>query len=163
MGYPGEPQQYLRARNRLAAYNLAHPPPSGANIGETVGGGIGGLMRSKPAPQAHSQAPTHDPAMYKKYVEATGAHAGMAQHAVDEVSSRAVLEKADQQVANNQLAENVRLGGVFTPVGFDKAVSEADANGQDRLKLRSILGLAATRVTPPSQVMMGPGMGPGRY
>ncbi len=168
MGYPGEPQQYQRAMNRMAAYNLRRMPTKDHDAGAALGAGMG-TMLAKSQTTASSQAPTHDPAMYQKYVTGTGAHVGMAQHGVDGLANQALLEKADQNVANNQLAEDARIGGAFTPAGLEKASQVADANAQDRLKMRSLIGLAGTQVQAPQRVMgqgppaMGPGMGPGAH
>ncbi len=161
MGYPGEPQSYQRAMNRMAAYNLQRRPWQGGDLGESIGGGVSNIFKGKPRQAA--SAPSHDPAMYQRYVAGTGAHVGMAQHGVDELANQALLEKADRSIANNQLAEDARIGGAFTPAGLERASQTADANAQDRLKLRSLIGLAGTQVQAPQQVMMGPSGPPGNH
>ncbi len=161
--YPGMPMQYQRAMNRMAAYNLRRPAQQEHNLGHAVGGAIGvGLAKREPAKTVAK--PTHGPEMYDKYVQGTGASVGMAQTGQLYVDNQAVLDNADKAVQVNQMAEDARIGGKFTPSGLEKAGKVADANGADRYQLKRMVGLAGTQVPGVTVApRMGPGMGPGAH
>ncbi len=152
--------QYQRALNRLAAYNAPHRPDQSHDFGEALGGGFSKAFKASKGggDKDKAVAPTHDPAMYNKYVQATGAGRGMAQAGMPMLDNQSVLEHADKAVHDNQLAEDARINGVFTPVGLDAASKRAEANGADRFKLKRVVGLAGTPVPG-----MAPGMGTGGF
>ncbi len=163
--YPGMPQRYQMALDKLAAYNLQRPQRQGSDIGESIGGGISRMVHRKPEPK--KQASTHSPEMYDKYVAGTGAmagldHEGQREH-TNQADNQAILTAADNSVRVNQMAEDARLGGSFTPNGLEKASKEAEANGYDRMQLRRMVGLAGTQVPGVTPPPMAPSAGPGKF
>ncbi len=138
-----------------------------AGMGGSTGRALSGYMSKQPGakPTGAPQQPTHDPEMYKRYVQGTGMNRGLEQtdagpSATDnsigyakQVANQSMLDQADQNVTNNGLAEDARLGGKFTPDGLVKADKLAQANGHDRLMLRGMIGLGGTMAAqPPGQM-----------
>ncbi len=143
-----------RAINMLKRYTVNQPHSSGAHdLGESIGGAGAWAPKKK---VNGPEVPTHDPSMYNTYMKGTGAATGMAMEGARAEDSQAMLDKANENVRVNGMAEQARMGGAFTPNGLEDASKTAEANGADRLRLRSMLGLAATKVP-------GPGMGPGSF
>lgn len=174
MSYPGEPGSYQRSMNKLAAYNLRRPPPSeGESFGASLGGAISRAPSGKSGDKDKPEKPTHGAEMYDKYVDATNAHMGMAQMGKGpfiestwnpgfQKTGQEMLEDADKSVHINKIAEEARMGGTFTTDGLEKAAKEAELNAHDRLRLKSMIGLAGTNV-PLAPGAYAPGMGPGGF
>jgi hypothetical protein len=56
------------------------------------------------------------------------------------------LQRAQQNLQTNDLAEQTRMGGRFTPQGLENADAQAQANGADRLRARAMIGIGGTNV-----------------
>lgn len=44
-----------------------------------------------------------------------------------------------QKLANQETSENTAFGGRYTPAGLESTMKQADANGNDRLRMRSMI------------------------
>lgn len=143
-------------------YNNHSRSNTAGDLGAALGGSLhaAAVRKPKTTPQPVS---THGPEMYGKYVQGTGAVRGMQQAGYEQMANQELLDQADQNVKLNNLAEQSRVGGAFTPDGLETASKQADANAADRLRLRSMLGIAATPVMSGSVPAMAPGMGAGSF
>lgn len=181
--YPGMPMQIQKAMNRMAAYNLRRDPQQSSDFGESLGGAIGRAAKA-PKTSGDKDKPSHDASMYGKYVQGTGANVGVAQAGQPYVDNQSVLDNADKNVRVNQMAEDARIGGKFTPNGLEAAGKRAEANGFDRYQLKGLAGTQVREAYAPNtagpyqpdqslpgyqpnpsadQSQMSPGMGPGGF
>ncbi len=127
-----------------------------------IGAGMGAAYRQRGGQDKKApEASTHDPAMYKQYVDATGANKGLEQEgsAFDPEANAAILQAADQNYKTSMVAEDARLGGRFTPNGLEKAHKTSMADGNDRLMLRGLIGMGGSMVQPqePPQALASEG------
>lgn len=81
----------------------------------------------------------------EKYGDRASNTYGQGMHDFNEIHKR---------VANNETAENTRMGGQYTPNGLVLAESDANKNAEDRLRARSMIQ-SQMQMQPPGMIGIG--------
>ena len=141
------------AMGRLGGPDRKDLPPEATGLGGfggAVGGAIRGAMSKPHGPSEVDREQDMRRAIMSSAIQnAQGQREALDREQFNGVAASpglASLQRAEQNLKTNDMANQTRLGGRFTPEGLVNASQEAELNGQDRLRARSMIGVGGTLV-----------------
>lgn len=118
---------------------LGSRPPRKAHGPADIADGIGGIGISLIAKQAADNLKKKAPKGEQDYNEVSKAHT-----LADEQWGNFNPKEINDRIQANQLAEETRMGGQYTPGGLELIDINSTKNAEDRLRARAMIGIGGS-------------------